>query len=232
MEFSDMLKHLGLALLIAGAAIPVRAADKPPVVVELYQSQGCSSCPPADLNVNALADRADVLALSFAVTYWDQLGWKDTFARDAFTARQYDYAKGFKRSQVATPQVVINGRSDLVGNNRAQLLDAIATAAPLAGPALSVSGGKVVIGAAPARPEADVWLVRYDPRVQQVAVRRGENAGKTLPHRNIVRELVRLGPWTGKPATFALPVTTDPNLKTAVLVQARRGGPILSAAKI
>jgi hypothetical protein len=226
-----MLKRLGLALLLSVAGLSAHAAAKPPVVVELYQSQGCSSCPPADLNVNALADRPDVLALSFAVTYWDQLGWKDTFARDAFTARQYDYAKGFKRSQVATPQVVINGRSDLVGNNRAQLDAAIAKAAPLPGPALTVSAGKVSIAASAAPAEADVWLVRYDPRVQQVAVRRGENAGKTLPHRNIVKELVRLGAWTGKSATFALPAASDPNLKTAILVQARRGGPILAAVK-
>jgi hypothetical protein len=226
-----MLKRLGLALAIMAGAVSVQAAAKPPVVVELYQSQGCSSCPPADLNINALADRADLLALSFSVTYWDQLGWKDTFAKDAFTARQYDYAKGFKRSQVATPQVVINGRSDLVGNNRAQLDAAIAKATPLAGPALAVSGGKVSVAAGAAPAEAEVWLVRYDPRVQQVAVRRGENAGKTLPHRNIVKELIRLGPWTGQAASFALPATSDPNLKTAILVQARRGGPILAAVK-
>ena len=227
-----MLKRLGLALLIAGAAASVRAADKAPVVVELYQSQGCSSCPPADLNVNAIADRPDVLALSFSVTYWDQLGWKDTFAKDAFTSRQYDYAKGFRRAQVATPQVVINGRSDLVGNNREQLLAAIDRAAPLAGPALSVAAGKVSIAGGGASGAADVWLVRYDPRVQQVAVRRGENAGKTLPHKNIVKELVNLGAWTGKAQTYALPAAADPALKTAILVQAHKGGPILSARKV
>jgi hypothetical protein len=227
-----MLKRVGLALALAAGALSAQAAGKPPVVVELYQSQGCSSCPPADHNVNALADRPDVLALSFSVTYWDRLGWKDTFAKDAFTARQYDYAKGFKRNSVATPQVVINGRSDLVGNNRAQLDAAIAKAAPLPGPTVTFAAGKVTIAAAPATGEADVWLVRYDPRIQQVAVRRGENAGKTLPHRNIVRELVRLGSWTGKPASFVLPAAADPNLKTAILVQTRVGGPILAAAKV
>ena len=227
-----MLKRLGLALLIAGAAAAVHAADKPPVVVELYQSQGCSSCPPADLNVNAIAGRPDVLALSFSVTYWDQLGWKDTFAKDAFTSRQYDYAHGFKRAQVATPQVVINGRSDLVGNNREQLLTAIDRAAPLAGPGLTVAGGKVSIAGGPATGVADVWLVRYDPRLQQVPVRRGENAGKTLPHRNIVKELVNLGAWTGKPQSYALPAGADPALKTAILLQAHKGGPILSARKV
>jgi hypothetical protein len=227
-----MFKTLAMALLAAGAAISVQAADKPPVVVELYQSQGCSSCPPANLNLNALADRSDVLALNFSVTYWDQLGWKDTFAHPAFTQRQWDYAHGvFKRGEVATPQVVINGRADVVGNNRIQLDAAIARAQVLAGPAVTVADGKVAVSAG-SQASADVWLVRYDPRVHQVSIARGENAGKTLPHKNIVRELVRLGAWTGKAATFALPAATDPALKTAILVQAHGGGPILSAAKV
>jgi hypothetical protein len=131
---------------------------------------------------------------------------------------------------VATPQVVINGRSDVVGNNRAQLEAAIARAPPLAGPAIIVASGKVTLGAgAPA--DADVWLVRYDPRVHQVAIGRGENAGKTLPHRNIVRQLVRLGAWTGKAASFDLPAASDLALRTAILVQAKKGGPILAAAR-
>src|SRR5580693_943584 len=100
-------------LMPTGAA---RAADLAhPVVVELFQSQGCSSCPPANANVMAIADRPDVLALSFGVTYWDSLGWKDTFASPKFTARQWDYAHGLGHSNVFTPQVVINGRRDGVG---------------------------------------------------------------------------------------------------------------------
>jgi hypothetical protein len=216
-------------LLTCGGTV---AQPRPPVVVELYQSQGCSSCPPADFNLNALADRPDVFALSFAVTYWDDLGWKDTFASPSFTRRQWDYAHGvFHRREVATPQVVINGRSDLVGNNRAQLDAAIAKAPVLPGPAVSFAAGKVTIAKGPAA-QADVWLVRYDSRLHQVPVARGENAGKTLPHRNIVRELVRLGPWTGAPAGFALPAARDPALKTAVLVQGKAGGAILSAVKL
>ena len=93
----------------------------PLTVVELYQSQGCSSCPPAIANINAIADRPDILALTFAVTYWDQLGWKDTFASPGFTARQYDYAHGLGHGGVYTPQVVINGRADLVGADRARI---------------------------------------------------------------------------------------------------------------
>jgi len=225
-----MIRRLALALTALGA-VSVHAADKPPVVVELYQSQGCSSCPPADLNVNALADRPDVLALSFAVTYWDQLGWKDTFAKPAYTQRQWDYAHAGKRGEVATPQVVINGKGDLVGNNRAQLDTAIAKAAPLPGPTVSIANGKVQIGAGAAA-NADVWLVRYDPRTLQVPIARGENGGKTIAHRNIVRDLTRLGAWTGQPTTFAIPDWKDSPVKTAILVQAKGGGPILSAAKI
>src|SRR5579864_8039513 len=104
-------------LLTAGAAL----AAPSPVVVELYQSQGCSSCPPADANVNALADRPGMLVLSFGVTYWDDLGWKDTFADPAYTQRQWDYAHGLRHAEVATPEVVVDGKRDLVGNDPREL---------------------------------------------------------------------------------------------------------------
>ena len=221
-------------LAAAAPAAPGRAAEAQPgvVVVELFQSQGCSSCPPANANLNALADRPDLLALSFSVTYWDQLGWKDTFAKPEYTARQWAYAQGLHRANVATPQVVLNGRSELVGSDRRQLEAAIRAAARPSSLAVSLAAGEVALGAgrAPMSP-ADVWLVRFDPREQQVAVRRGENGGKTLPHRNIVRQLVRLGGWKGTPASFRLPASPDPAFRTAVLVQTRSGGPILAAAK-
>lgn len=95
------------------------------MVVELYQSQGCSSCPPAIANINAIADRPAVLALTFAVTCWDRLGWKDTFARPAFTARQWEYARAGGRGQVATPQTIVNGRAVTNGGDRAALLRTI-----------------------------------------------------------------------------------------------------------
>jgi hypothetical protein len=223
-----------LALLAASLGLtPLDAAKAQPVVVELFQSQGCSSCPPADANLNAIADRPDVLALSFAVTYWDQLGWKDTFASPQFTARQYAYARGLHRANVATPQVVVNGRRDLVGADRRELDAAIRAAGPPAGASLSVAGGVVSIAAGPAPARgADVWLVRYDPRVQLVAVRRGENGGKTLPHRDIVRQFVRLGGWFGAAHSYPLPPAASPGLRSAILVQAAGGGPILAAAKL
>src|SRR5215470_12964669 len=102
---------LGLAILggLGAMALPMTPAQsRAPIVVELFQSQGCSSCPPANAIANALAERSDLLVLSFGVTYWDQLGWRDTFARDDFTKRQYDYAHGLGRDNVATPEMVIN----------------------------------------------------------------------------------------------------------------------------
>jgi len=224
-----------MAMVAALAGAPgARAADAVhPVVVELFQSQGCSSCPPANANLIALSQRPDVLALSFGVTYWDQLGWKDTFASPQYTARQWDYAHALRHDNVFTPQVVVNGRLDGVGaapGEIEQLMRRAERASP--GPVVTIGAGSVSIGAAHASGKpADVWLVRYDPRVVQVAIRRGENGGRTLPHRNVVRELVRLGGWSGQPARFSLPAGADPALRTAILVQTAGAGPILAAAK-
>ena len=230
------LSILGAVLAICAAALPVSAgaADAAhPIVIELFQSQGCSSCPPAAANVAALADRPDVLALSFQVTYWDQLGWKDTFAEPLYTARQWDYAHAFHHDNVFTPQVVVNGRADGVGVDPRELHTLLARAdRGDAGPVVAITGRQVEIGAAPAPPAgADVWLVRYDPRVVMIAIKRGENGGKTLPHKNVVRQLVRVGHWSGRPARFDLPVSADPVLKTAVLVQAAGAGTILAAVR-
>jgi len=222
------MRLVSIAILALAAAGPAAAA---PVVVELFQSQGCSSCPPANANVNALALRPGVLALSFAVTYWDRLGWKDTFASRAFTDRQYAYAHGLGRPNVGTPQVVVNGRVDLVGTDRGALDRAVRAAGSPNTVAVTLSSGDVAVaaGVAPKR-GADVWLVRYDPRVLEVPVKRGENNGKTLPHRNIVRSLERLGAWTGAARSYRVGPPSDPAWRTAVLVQAADGGPILGAA--
>lgn len=222
-----------VSMMVSPLAMAAPAADRP-VVVELFQSQGCSSCPPANANLNAIADQPGVLALSFGVTYWDDLGWKDTFATKAGTDRQWDYARGsLHNSNVATPQVVINGRAETVGVDRNELKRRIDSAAlPAGAPPLTLSGSTISVGAAAApKSGADVWLVRYDPRTVQVAIKRGENGGRTLPHRNIVRELVRLGAWSGSAAHFDLPMPSDPAYATAILVQETHGGPILAALK-
>jgi hypothetical protein len=200
-----------------------------PVVVELFTSQGCSDCPPAEANFRQIAERPDVLALSFNVTYWDHLGWKDTFGRPEFTRRQYDYARGF-HGEPYTPQVVVNGRTDLVGNVKSQIEQRISIQQPLSGPMLSLSSGKLTIAAGATPPHTTgVWLVRYDPRIVNVPVGRGENAGTTLTNRNIVHQLMRLGTWDGKAETFDVPAA-ESGLSTAVLVQDDEG-PILSALK-
>jgi hypothetical protein len=218
------------AAIVSGCSA---SAGTRPVVVELFQSQGCSSCPPANANLAKVADQPGVIALNFSVTYWDDQHWKDTFAQPQFTARQWDYAHAFGRGNVFTPQVVVDGRHDGVGADPggfARLLGAGAADGP--GPVISLTANTVSIGAG-ARPSAvaDVWLARYDPRILQVPITGGENGGRTLPHKDIVRELVRIGGWTGSAESLPLPAPGQPGLITAILVQAPHGGPILAATK-
>ena len=221
---------VGLSLF---ASLAIAAPAPPLTVVELFTSQGCSSCPPANANLAKLSERPDVLALSFGVTYWDDLGWKDTFASKAYTDRQWDYARGLHHAQVWTPQVVVNGRKDVVGTTLAEIEQAARQARiPATAPNITLTPGAVTVAGA-ARPErpAQVWLVRYDPAVVQVPIKRGENNGKTLPHKNVVKELVRLGGFDGKAETLKLPPPSRPDLRTAILLQEGPGGPILAAAR-
>ncbi|OQW70924.1 MAG: hypothetical protein BVN33_16980 [Proteobacteria bacterium ST_bin13] len=220
---------------MALAAQPTAPAQPPrgPVVVELFQSQGCSDCPPAQINLNGLADRPDVLALSFGVTYWDYLGWKDSFASPQFTQRQRDYSDRNNGIGVATPQYWINGRQTVLGANPSRVAQLIGQGGPSGGPAVTVNGSSLSLSAGTAPSGgADVLLVRYDPRTVQVAIRAGENGGRTIPHRDIVRQLIRIGRWNGRAQTISLPGNNASGLKSAILVQAKAGGPILAAAKI
>lgn len=207
------------------------AAGERPAVVELFTSQGCSSCPPANANLARLSERPGIVALSFGVTYWDRLGWKDTFARPDYTARQAAYEGPLGEPGPFTPQIVIGGRASVVGHDLAEIERQVARDRTIA-PATSVrlTNGSVALGAgsAPAR-GADVWLVRFDPRAVAVPIGRGENGGRTLSHKNVVRDLSRIGTWTGAP--LAIPIApASEGLRTAILVQASGGGPILAAA--
>ncbi|KRA65740.1 hypothetical protein ASD79_00165 [Caulobacter sp. Root655] len=216
-----------LASLTAGSAL----AAKSPVVVELFTAQGCSSCGKANQVVADLADDKGVLALTYSVDYWDYLGWSDTFAKPAFASRQRAYAQKFSLRDVPTPQVVISGREQASGAKAEAVETLVKTAAkaPANPPDMEFVGdNRVAVGSGPApRGGGEVWLVRYDPREQEIAVKRGDNRGQTLVHRNVVRELTRLGPWAGRPKLYRLTASGDDALKTVIIVQGAKGGRVI-----
>ncbi|CAN5128920.1 thioredoxin family protein [soil metagenome] len=222
---------LVVATLAGFSGAPAFAA-KPPVVVELFTAQGCSSCGKANQVVADLADDKGVLALTYSVDYWDYLGWSDTFAKPAFAARQRAYAQKFSLRDVPTPQVVVGGRQQASGA-KAEAVETLvkdAAKAPTNAPDMEFigDGNRVAVGSGPVpRGGAEVWLVRYDPREQDIAIKRGDNRGQTLVHRNVVRELVKLGPWSGRPKLYRLPEAKDDDLKTVIIVQGAKGGRVI-----
>ena len=228
------------ALVIAWFLMSVwaRSAEaRQPVVVELFTSQGCSSCVAADKLLDTLADRPGVLALTLAVDYWDYLGWNDTFARPEFTARQRAYMQRLSTREVYTPQIVVDGKGQSAGADQDKIEALIQQASKARTKPPSVRllrRSRVTVGYGQPPPGgADVWLVRYDPTAQEVTVKRGENRGQVLTQRNVVRELVRLGNWTGKPRIYAMPSqAVRGTLRTCILVQAAKGGRILAVLKI
>lgn len=222
-----IVRMIALSLLSTAAAAPA-FAEQSPIVVELFTSQGCSSCPPANENLIKISNRPGVLALSFSVTYWDYLGWKDTYGMPEFTERQVAYEPALGQPGPYTPQMVVNGRATIVGNRLSQVEALVAAARPMKGPALLLKGNRVQIGSSDSTSPADIWLVRYDPKIESLPVARGENGGSNLRHTHIVRQLHRLGTWDGGKISIGLPIS-EPGLKTAVLVQEPNGGQILAA---
>ena len=224
-----------LWLALAGAA----AAASPAAVIELFTSQGCSSCPPADAVLAELAKRPDVVALTLPVDYWDYLGWKDTLAHPLFTARQKAYAHGRGDRQVYTPQAIVNGTKPCIGSDRAQI-EALAAAGPALPVAVTTTerdgAVQVQIEAGPDRVAmAEVWILPV-ARTRTVPIGKGENRGRTVTYANVVRGMVRVGEWRGGPSSY------DVSLNTArgdadgyvVLLQSIEGskpGVILGAAK-
>lgn len=229
---------LAASVAVAAPAVsrPVKTAPKrtaTPVVVELFTAQGCSSCGKAGAIVETLSARKDVLPLTFAVDYWDYLGWSDTFAKPAFTDRQRAYAVKLAVREVYTPQVVVDGRAQAGGVHPERVIKLVDEAAktPRDPPQMLFQGAdRVAVGSGrlPAG-GAEVWLVRYDPRSQEVQVKKGDNKGQTFVQKNVVRQLVRLGAWKGRPATYRLPAADDDGLETAVIVQGAKGGRIIGA---
>ncbi|MFT3732624.1 MAG: DUF1223 domain-containing protein [Hyphomicrobium sp.] len=246
MRFHQIL--LAAVVLFSGA-LPAPAQEMPveqpsaPVkaVVELFTSQGCSSCPPADALLKTLADDPSIIALSMPVDYWNYLGWKDTFASPRNSERQRNYARARGDGAIYTPQAVVNGLTPVNGASKDAIENAITETSKTAGPAqipvrfwqerntLNFALG----GDAPGHPprEATVWLGVVQMS-GSVPIKDGENAGKTLTYTNIVRELTPVGLWKGSPMQVQLPraamMQADVQ-KVVVLLQEGRSGPIIGA---
>lgn len=209
-------------------------AENGPVVIELYTSQGCSSCPPADAMLHDLAQRDDVIALALHVDYWDYIGWKDVFGRPENTARQHAYARAAKVAMVYTPQMVIGGVDHVIGSRPMQVMDAL-QAQIRQGNSFDVyltrRGENVIINAAPgARGDYVVQLVRYIPEAT-VSIARGENAGQDLNYTNIVTSWDVVGRWDGRSA-LALETAAPGESPIVVIVQSAANGPIVGAAEL
>ena len=222
-----MIKVCSLAVsLLALLGAAQAQAQERPIVVELFTSEGCSSCPPADALLAELARRKDVLALSFHVDYWDRLGWKDPFSSHQATERQQRYADLFRLRSVYTPQMVVDGRREAVGSDRSAVESALAAASRTRGgapAALAPDGNRVRIrlGPADAAASGSVLLIGFDRR-HASAVERGENSGRTLAHVDVVRSIDEVGRFDGKAAEIEVPLSRQSD-KVAVLVQAADG---------
>lgn len=228
-----IIRSLFVAIaLLAGPAL----AEERPVVVELFTSQGCSSCPPADAFLGELAERDDVIALALHVDYWDYIGWEDVFADPAYTRRQHEYAYAGGRRMVYTPQIIVNGRDDVIGTKLEKVEALIGRNMDVTsdvnltvmrdGDTLRI---RAEAGTAPDAPMM-VQLLRYIPR-ETVEIKRGENAGRTLSYANIVTHLEVLRDWDGrKPLSLDVPISGG---KPAVILIQRAGhGPVEAVAQL
>jgi hypothetical protein len=190
------------------------AAAEPRAVIELFTSQGCSSCPPADKLLGQLADDPSVIALSLPVDYWDYLGWKDTLALKGHGARQRAYSQVRGDRAVYTPQVVVNGVVHALGSDKSEIEKAIADSraqgSVLKVPVtMQVGDGKVTVtlpDSSSVQGKAQVWLLPVAKKIA-VDVERGENSGHKIVYHDVVRRWVKLGEWTGKPESYSLPVS-------------------------
>ena len=225
-------------ILIAGTFLccaTVANAQSRPAVVELFTSEGCSSCPPAEAYIGELAQRRDVLALAFHVDYWDDLGWRDRFGLPEAVHRQQAYASTLKLASVYTPQVVVDGQRDFVGGDRSSIARVLAGNRSGVALAVSVRDGEVVVdlGAQEKATPCDVLLIAY-LREAVSPIGRGENAGRTLKEFNIVRTFRSLGRWDGQKQVYRSTVDSLPRDATdvAVLIQPLGQAPIIGAASV
>jgi hypothetical protein len=214
MESLLVYRHLAWMVFASAALIatpPVSAAE-PRAVIELFTSQGCSSCPPADKLLDELSHDPSVIALSLPVDYWDYLGWKDTLALPGHTRRQRAYSRVRGDREVFTPQAVINGAAYALGSNKAAIEEAIVrtrAASTINVPVtLAVAGERITvdIAAVAGGNGGEIWLCPVTRKVD-VAIGRGENHDRDITYTNVVRGWLKLGDWNGKAASFAMPVT-------------------------
>jgi hypothetical protein len=211
-----------------------RATPVEPVVVELFTAQGCAGCPEANTHVEAVAAEPGVIVLTYAVDYWDYLGWADTFARPEFAQRQRDYRHALRLRNVSTPQVVIDGRRQAPAT--AQALQAAIDEEGLRRtfpPQIEFreTGDRVGVGSGrPPSGGAEVVAVFYTPGAQTVEIASGDNRGQKVRHVNVVRSVRVLGPWAGRPVLYALPDAPSADQAVAVLVQSRADRRILNGA--
>jgi hypothetical protein len=241
------LRRTGFALALLSALgtwTGIAAAKDRPVVVELFTSQGCYSCPPAEAFLRDLSRQPDIVALEFHVDYWNELvygsagKWGDPFSKPEFTRRQQLYNEQIrKKSGVYTPQMVIDGRFETVGSRRGAVLSSVRQARKADGPRLNVlvshgaANGLSVAVDGPAKTESSIWLVRFK-RAETTRVPRGENHGKTLKSHNIVTRMMRIGDWRGMPVTLDVPNSRPaPDEDCVILVQNEKPGAILGVAR-
>ena len=223
-------RHLAYMLTAFGAALslaPAPVQAEPRAVVELFTSQGCSSCPAADKLLAEFTKDPSLIALSLSVDYWDYLGWKDTLALAGHTKRQQAYAKSRGDREVYTPQMVINGMQHVLGSDKAAIERAVTQtrrqATVLTVPVtLAVSNGKVTVNVNSSKDDrgtAEVWLCPITS-LATVMVERGENRGNTMAYHNVVRRGLKVGNWTGKAESWTVPVADFSNDKDGVPIDA------------
>ena len=230
---------LGAGVIASCVSKPSLASPQKPVVVELFTSQGCSSCPPADKLLGEIKNIPGVLAISINVDYWDYLGWRDTLADKAHSQRQYDYARSRGDMDVYTPQIIVDGGSHYVGSNRSVVFAAIkraqdANVGSAVDMSLSDEGEEltVSVGEDPSNSECTVWLISIAPRIA-VKIERGENTGKDIVYHNVARKIIPAGIWKGPATTVSLPkkgILLPDCTACVALLQMGNVGPVRAAA--
>ncbi|MBR0748303.1 DUF1223 domain-containing protein [Bradyrhizobium japonicum] len=203
------------ALGICAIVAVIRPAEaEPRAVVELFTSQGCSSCPPADQVIGDLSKDPSIIALSMPIDYWDYLGWKDTLADSRFSARQRAYSRMRGDREVYTPQVVVNGSTHVIGSDRAGIESAIGktdkgTGVMSVPVTMSLAGKQINVSVAASKESAvsrgEVWICSITKSVP-IAISRGENRGQQITYHNVVRNLLKVGDWNGRPESWTVPL--------------------------